>query len=1329
VLVLVLVPLGARAQTTVLEPFALTGEVRIGDRAGLREPSGLDIVATGTTPSGLVRSAAVLVPGAPARWLLQLVRVVGGGPIFFGFAGETNPLPAVRFQQDTRTYAEAITSITSPAVGDAVRDIDLSGLCSVPMRVIGSLGRNLTGLELRATAVDGSSYGRFAAMTEAPPDTSVTAAAGYVLGTSGALPTIQGELLLRGGNTYRLSGTVRVDSTDLGFVDEVPHLLRAATCRFATEGDEEGGGGGGGGPAFSFSVPDATIGGRIFLRTEPTDERAPVVYGAMTRLLFPNGDQHLAWDGWPGADGGVPFGGLVAQGTWLIRPTAQLGWPDGGRQALTLPSAALPFWSPRLTFPDASSAPFGVYPDASVVADGLHAFSAAYDAPLGYVDGAFSVTGCAQVSDIATVEATFEGLGVGSETFVDARQAERRIPLPTEGGLATTSTRGQLGRYDVALTPGDWRQKRLQLEARPPLSEDAGSFVDLLFEGQAPLSIAPGRAAARPVATALALGAVTVRLAVRNGDGTFRPFRRATASIEGRPAIDLDGTRLGTYRSFAAGTETSALTHTVRLVAPPGPVTVLASALVPANPDGSGPESPTAFPPIVNVPIRAPRADGSCAAICADTVEGVYWNDDERGPAITIDAHESVVRDDHLVISGSARDEAPVESVSLNGAELPLSGIRSDTSRRFTADIPLARGTNTLVFEARDRCRGLGRKLVTIERLRNQAPVFQVTETIGVSEGFPAAATLVAVDPEGAVPTYELDAAAVALGASLDRETGAFAWTPNFAQAGRYSFIVFASDGEDVASTELVVEVAEVNRDPFFVSVDGKPVDGTGADVYLREAEACRFVVEARDPDGDRVTYSLRGLPGRAPPPVELVLDPDTGLATWTPGYEDGGELELELTVLDSRGGRSSVLLRLHVANANRAPIVEGSFTFSVREGEALVFPVRARDPDGTPLRWFLEESSPDGSPALDPATGVFSWLPGFDRAGRWVFLVVVSDGEARARAPVEVVVVDVNRPPRVRFIDGRPPGLDGHVVMGRELEPLVVDVVADDPDGDPVTLQLLAESGNTLPGGLAVGAGGMPEWRPGYEDGGRHEVTLEARDPLGATDLVRLVLVIEERNRSPRPAFPEVGVAREGERFTLPLEGGDPDGDALAYFLRPAPGFAFPAGLELVDGEAPQLAWTPPFDAAGTWGVDVVVDDGHGGSAAAVLLIVVENVNRAPVVVAPGPVRSRGFGGAVVVDVSDPDGDVVTCVAERLPPGVRWDDATRTLSWPDGLGDGPATARLTCADRADSSTAEVVFDVDWGELTGGCGCDAGSTSSLALLLALARLARRRRRR
>ncbi len=115
-------------------------------------------------------------------------------------------------------------------------------------------------------------------------------------------------------------------------------------------------------------------------------------------------------------------------------------------------------------------------------------------------------------------------------------------------------------------------------------------------------------------------------------------------------------------------------------------------------------------------------------------------------------------------------------------------------------------------------------------------------------------------------------------GASVDSETGLFTWTPSYDQSGSYTITFKVTDqGGLSASAEAEVTVNNVNRAPeFTVEIP----DNELIPVHNVPVEY-QFQYEAKDPDGDPVTFKKISGPG------DVSID---GKFVWTPMPDQAGK-------------------------------------------------------------------------------------------------------------------------------------------------------------------------------------------------------------------------------------------------------------------------------------------------------------------------------------------------------------------------------------------------------------------------------------------------------
>ncbi len=135
------------------------------------------------------------------------------------------------------------------------------------------------------------------------------------------------------------------------------------------------------------------------------------------------------------------------------------------------------------------------------------------------------------------------------------------------------------------------------------------------------------------------------------------------------------------------------------------------------------------------------------------------------------------------------------------------------------------------------------------------------------------------------------------IGASLNKNTGKFTWTPNYdfvkhPSLSRNIDLRFrADDGEKKSDWEqITVTVNDVNRNPKFNIIGNKAV---------QEEQLLMFTITAVDLDNDELEYSVLSI---LPPGASL--DKDTGKFKWTPTDEQAGVYPVTFKVVDKLGNK-----------------------------------------------------------------------------------------------------------------------------------------------------------------------------------------------------------------------------------------------------------------------------------------------------------------------------------------------------------------------------------------------------------------------------------------
>lgn len=212
----------------------------------------------------------------------------------------------------------------------------------------------------------------------------------------------------------------------------------------------------------------------------------------------------------------------------------------------------------------------------------------------------------------------------------------------------------------------------------------------------------------------------------------------------------------------------------------------------------------------------------------------------------------------------------------------------------------------------------------------------------------------------------------------------------------------------------------------------------------------------------------------------------------------------------------------------------------TIFEGQNLSFTYTATDADGDTLSFSLV--APPAGAAIDSASGLFTWTPGFDQAGTHEIIAVVSDGVLTDTSRTSLVIVaDSNR--TLAFTAVMPN------TTVQETDTLTFDYDASDPDSVAVTYALVTPA----PAGAAIDAAtGILTWVPTFDQAGTYNIIVSASDGVN-TIVDTAVVTVTNRNRNPvfvnvldrdSVLYPNPG------NFTFQYTATDPDSDPVFFSL-----------------------------------------------------------------------------------------------------------------------------------------------------------------------------------
>ncbi|MCF7809803.1 tandem-95 repeat protein [bacterium] len=562
----------------------------------------------------------------------------------------------------------------------------------------------------------------------------------------------------------------------------------------------------------------------------------------------------------------------------------------------------------------------------------------------------------------------------------------------------------------------------------------------------------------------------------------------------------------------------------------------------------------------------------------------------------------------------------------------------------------------------------------------NRSPAWEeVVNEISVNENNNCEFTISATDPDGDALT--IDAASDDLPYGWDADDNhdgscSFNWRPSFDDAGEYTVVFTVSDRDFEVETETVIIVSNTNRAPVFSDIS--------QEVETDEMDQLEFIIEASDPDGDNVAISAAS--DDLPDGWDFTdNDNNTGTFNWTPGYEDSGEYTVTFVISDgSLENQSEVTI--HVNHVNRAPAWDDApENVEVNEDYELEFSVTASDPDGDNLSLeALSENLPEGWNFNDNGngSGLFTWTPGFEDAGEYTVVFIVSDNDYDIETETVITVNSTNRAPVWEDIPDE--------FSSNERTEIEFRIEASDPDGNALTIEAASDN---IPEGWEFNdnrnGSGRFNWTPGYEDSGDYSVTFSVSDAEFDVDAEVSFTVIHV-NRSPIWTDIPNSISAEEEDFVeFAVEGSDPDGDDVTIEMSDRGSLPDQAEFEYNNDGAGVFSWQTNNEDEGSYTVEFTISDGELEETEDVI-ITVGDVNRPPVWtdIPENTETDENSELSLTIEGSDPDDDDVTIevTSTNLPEGWEFTDnqnGTAAFSWtPDYFDAGEYYIIFTISDN-----------------------------------------------
>ncbi|NCR17826.1 MAG: hypothetical protein GPJ22_11125, partial [Microcystis aeruginosa LL13-03] len=587
---------------------------------------------------------------------------------------------------------------------------------------------------------------------------------------------------------------------------------------------------------------------------------------------------------------------------------------------------------------------------------------------------------------------------------------------------------------------------------------------------------------------------------------------------------------------------------------------------------------------------------------------------------------------------------------------------KSDQELRQINEAVIARGRLDLVqpyplfnvlVTVKDGRGGTALQYLNVELLSdNRAPIFTsiVPENAIAQVGKTFRYQATAQDSDGDTLTYSLVPGAPT-GISINPQTGLVTWTANNSQLGVREFTLKVTDGKGGEAQQifpLTVNPGTPNQAPIITSIP-RNTNPTGNTYF--------YQVQARDPDGDLLTYSLPKAP------LGMTVD-NNGLITWETNPAQSGTNNITLRVSDGQlFTEQNFNINLSHRTQNNPPIITSSPNVVTNLQQTYSYNLTGQDEDGDLLFWSLEQA-PDGM-VIDIRTGALRWLPQSSQLGQHQVIVKLLDSfGAFSTQDYTLKVNGTNTPPKLLSIP---------ITKGAFNQPYIYTVVATDPENSPLSYNL-----GRKPNGMTIDQTGKIQWTPTQI--GNYDIDVLVTDNQGATttQTYQLVVGTQAINQAPNITSKPLFIANVGNPYQYQIQASDPDGQSLTYQLIESPqGMTINTNTGLVQ-------WNTPI--TGNYKVVVAAFDSLGLGVTQGYNLTAK-VNSLPVIRSTTPPTGAVPGVPYRYDIqaTDRDGGILTYSLDPASQakGITLDESGR-LSWtPSNSQTGIHAITLTITDAA----------------------------------------------
>jgi MYXO-CTERM domain-containing protein len=350
-----------------------------------------------------------------------------------------------------------------------------------------------------------------------------------------------------------------------------------------------------------------------------------------------------------------------------------------------------------------------------------------------------------------------------------------------------------------------------------------------------------------------------------------------------------------------------------------------------------------------------------------------------------------------------------------------------------------------------------------------------------------------------------------------------------------------------------------------------------------------------------------------------------------------------------------------------------------------------ATDVDGDMLTYTVVSGPANGT--LTGTGANQTYTPNADFHGTDSFTYRANDGALDSNtATVTLTVTAVNDAPVAQAVSA----------TTNEDTPVAVALQATDVDGD--TLAYTVVSGPAH--GTLTGTPPDLTYTPSANFHGTDSFTFQVNDGTADSAVITATVTVQPVNDT--PAVEAISLTTpEDTALSFSLQGGDADGDTLAYTVVSGPAHG------TLTGTPPALTYTPNANFAGADSFTYKASDGTAESSTATVTVTVEPVNDAPVAQALTLTTAAGRATPVMLAATDVDSTSLAYMVVSQPAHGTLSGAPPALTYtsnPNFSGSDSFTYKASDG-LAESAEVTVSITVTPAPEPGGCGCAADAES------------------